>query len=86
MDDKFLCGIVLGMLGGVLVASNSLKVRKTVCDCQQQMSEKVEELTKKQNAEKEISLDNLSEVAGGAIKNVKYTPTNPISEDTKKKI
>lgn len=44
------------------------------------------EKTKKQNAEKEVSLDDLSEVAGGAIKNVKYTPTKPISDDTKAKI
>lgn len=44
------------------------------------------EEVKKQNEAKEVSLDNLAEVAGGAIKNVRYTPTKPISDDTKDKI
>ena len=52
MNEKFVIGIVLGMLGGVLVASNSKKVRQAVCDGQQQVTKKVEELSKKNKNEK----------------------------------
>lgn len=42
--------------------------------------------TAKENEEKEISVEQLDEVSGGGIGNVKYTPTKPISEDTQNKI
>ncbi len=35
---------------------------------------------------KEISFENLDEVTGGSIRNVRYTKTTDISEDTKSKI
>ena len=46
MDDKFLCGIVLGMLGGAVLATNSAKARQMVKDGQEQVRQKVEELGK----------------------------------------
>ena len=46
MDDKFLCGIVLGMMGGALIATNSAKARQIVKDSQEQVKQKVEDMTK----------------------------------------
>ena len=46
MDDKFLCGVVLGMMGGALIATNSAKARQMVKDGQEQVKQKVEDLTK----------------------------------------
>ena len=40
----------------------------------------------KENNSKELSLDTLDEVAGGAIGNVRYTKTTDISKDTQSKI
>lgn len=36
--------------------------------------------------EEELDLENLEQVTGGSIRNVKYTQTTEISDDTKKKI
>ena len=47
MDDKFLIGIVLGMLGGAVIATNSAKARQAVKDGQEQVKQKMEELSKK---------------------------------------
>ena len=47
MDDKFLIGIVLGMLGGAVIATNSAKARQAVKDGQEQVIQKMEELSKK---------------------------------------
>ena len=47
MDDKFLFGIVLGMLGGVVLATNSGKARQVVRDGQEQVMQKVNEISKK---------------------------------------
>ena len=47
MNDKFLFGVVLGMLGGAVLATNSVKARQMVKSGQQQAIEKAEELTKK---------------------------------------
>jgi hypothetical protein len=44
MNDKFLFGIVLGMLGGAVIVSNSSKARKLIKDGQQQLKEKVDSL------------------------------------------
>ena len=52
MNDKFFVGIALGMLGGAILASNSRKVRQAVCDGQQQVSKKMEQLSKKQKCER----------------------------------
>ena len=46
MDDKFLCGLVLGMMGGALIATNSAKARQIVKDGQEQVKQKVEDMTK----------------------------------------
>lgn len=47
MDEKFLCGIILGMLGGGLLVANSVKVRQMVKDGQNQVKEKVSEVISK---------------------------------------
>ena len=47
MNDKFLFGVVLGMLGGAVIATNSAKTRQMVQAGQEQVVEKAESLTKK---------------------------------------
>ena len=54
MDDKFLCGMLLGVIGGAVLATNSAKARQMVRDGQEQVKQKVEEMsksTKKNNQE-----------------------------------
>ncbi len=46
MDEKFLTGIVLGMLGGALIVTNSVKARKAVQEGQDQVMQKVSEMNK----------------------------------------
>lgn len=55
MDEKFLLGIALGMLGGSLVVANSVKARQMVKSGQQQAMKKVSGLTNqsKQKSKKE---------------------------------
>ncbi len=53
MDDKFLIGIVLGMLGGAVIATNSAKARQAVKDGQEQVKQKMDELSKKNKKEQE---------------------------------
>lgn len=43
MDDKFFIGIALGMLGGALLTTNSVKARQAVKDSQEQVKKKVSE-------------------------------------------
>lgn len=50
MDDKFLCGMLLGVLGGAVLATNSAKARQMVKDGQEQVKQKVDEISK--NAKK----------------------------------
>ncbi len=45
MDDKFLCGMLLGVIGGAVIATNSARARQIVRDSQEQVKEKVEEVT-----------------------------------------
>ena len=45
MEEKFLCGIVLGMIGGAVIVANSAKIRQMVKDGQAQIEKKVEELS-----------------------------------------
>ena len=52
MNDKFIIGVVLGMLGGAVLAANSVKARQLVKSGQQQIVEKAETLTKKANKKK----------------------------------
>lgn len=49
MDDKFLCGMLLGVIGGAVLATNSAKARQIVKDGQEQVKEKVEQMGKSQN-------------------------------------
>ena len=48
MDDKFLCGMLLGVIGGAVLATNSAKARQMVRDGQEQVKEKVEQMGKSQ--------------------------------------
>ena len=48
MDDRFLVGIVFGMLGGALIATHSSKTRQAVKEGEEQVKQKVNELTKSQ--------------------------------------
>ena len=48
MDDKFLTGIVLGMVGGALIVTNSVKARQLVKESQQEVKEKMEKLSKQE--------------------------------------
>ena len=48
MDDKFLCGILLGMVGGAVLATKSAKTRQVIKDGEQQLIEKVKEMDKTQ--------------------------------------
>ncbi len=45
MDKNFACGIVLGMIGGALLVSNSYKARKLVKDGQEQIKNKIAEFS-----------------------------------------
>ena len=47
MNDKFLFGVILGMLGGAILATNSAKARQMVKAGQEQVVEKADVLTKK---------------------------------------
>ena len=49
MDDKFLCGVILGMLGGALIATNSAKARQMVRDGQEQVKDKMNEISKQRS-------------------------------------
>lgn len=42
MDDKFIAGAMLGMLGGAIIASNSVKARQMIKDGQQKIMETAE--------------------------------------------
>ncbi|MBQ7339738.1 MAG: hypothetical protein IJW43_02655 [Clostridia bacterium] len=46
MFDKFMWGVVLGMLGGAVIASNSVKARQAIKEGQEQVMQKAQELTK----------------------------------------
>lgn len=47
MNDKFLFGVVCGMLGGSLLIANSVKARQMVKDGQEQVKQKVEQMSQK---------------------------------------
>lgn len=47
MDDKFLCGVILGMLGGALIATNSAKARQIVREGQEQVVKKADKMSKR---------------------------------------
>ena len=41
MDEKFLTGVLLGMLGGAVIVTNSVKLRSLVKEGQSTVKEKV---------------------------------------------
>ena len=53
MDDKFLCGVILGMVGGAVLVTNSVKARQMVKEGQSQVKAKVEEFSSKMKEENE---------------------------------
>lgn len=61
MDKNFACGIVLGLLGGALLVSNSYKARKLVKDGQEEIKNKVSELTEKKSKKKKDDYDELNQ-------------------------
>lgn len=46
MDDKFLCGMLLGVIGGAVLATNSAKARQMVKDGQEQVKDKLQDMAK----------------------------------------
>ena len=46
MDDKFLFGMLLGVIGGAVIATNSARARQMVKDGQEQVKQKVDEISK----------------------------------------
>ena len=46
MEDKFLCGMLLGVIGGAVIATNSARARQMVKDGQEQVKQKVDEISK----------------------------------------
>ena len=52
MDDKFLTGIVLGMLGGALIVTNSVKARQFIKDGQDRVVKTMDDMDK-QNKQKQ---------------------------------
>ena len=46
MNEKFLFGVVLGMVGGAVLATNSAKTRQLVKDGQTEVQKRVEVITK----------------------------------------
>lgn len=52
MDEKFLFGVVLGMLGGAVLVTNSVKARQMVKEGQNQVAKKVEQLGEKKSKAK----------------------------------
>ena len=51
MNDKFLIGVILGMVGGALVVTNSNKAKMLIQEGQQKVTEKMSEMTKKNKQE-----------------------------------
>ena len=49
MDDKFLIGVILGMVGGAVIVTYSAKERKDEKNGQQQVVDKLENMGGKQN-------------------------------------
>ena len=47
MNEKFMFGLALGMIGGAVIATNSVKTRQLVKSGQEQVVEKAETITKK---------------------------------------
>ncbi len=46
MDDKFLTGVLLGMIGGAVLVTNSVKARQMIKEGQTEVRKKVSEISK----------------------------------------
>lgn len=57
MNDKFFIGVLLGMLGGAVLATNSCKARQAVKEGQNQIIEKAKEMQKKTQSQCEKNHD-----------------------------
>ena len=60
MDDKFLCGMLLGVIGGAVLATNSAKARQMVKDGQEQVKQKVEEMGKNSKKNEQNQLNKMA--------------------------
>lgn len=60
MDKSFVCGMILGLLGGAIIVTNSYKARKLVKDGQEEIKNKVSEMTEKKSGKKEDDYDELN--------------------------
>ncbi len=49
MKKGFVCGMIAGLLAGAVIVANSYKARKLVKDGQEQLKQKVSEVTEKKN-------------------------------------
>ena len=58
MNEKFWCGMIIGVLGGALIVANSVKAKKAVIDGQEQVVKMVEEVTTKKPSKKTAKTDN----------------------------
>lgn len=47
MEKGFVCGMIAGLLAGAVIVANSYKARKLVKDGQEQLKQKVSEVTDK---------------------------------------
>ena len=52
MNEKFLFGVALGMLGGATIVANSVKARQMIKDGQNQVKDKITDLSKKNKSKK----------------------------------
>lgn len=52
MNEKFVFGVVLGMVGGAILATNSAKTRQLVRDGQDEVQKRVEEMAKPKKSNK----------------------------------
>ena len=46
MNDKFLIGVILGMMGGAIITANSKQAQKMIKDGENQVKEKVTKAVK----------------------------------------
>ena len=52
MNEKFLCGVILGMLGGALIINNSVKAKNLLEKGQDQVTQKITETLNKKKKNK----------------------------------
>ena len=60
MEKNFVCGMILGLLGGAILVTNSYKARKLVKDGQEEIKNKVSEMTEKKSGKKEDDYNELN--------------------------